>query len=497
MTATPPPLLMVQGIHKSFPGVHALRGVDLELHSGEVLALVGENGAGKSTLVKVLTGADLPDAGRVVIDGQTRELRNPIDARHAGIAVMYQEFNLVPSLTAAANIFLGQERTRMGWLRQADEYRRARALFQRIGVEIAPWALCRELTVAQQQVVEIAKALAADARLLIMDEPSATLTPQEVERLFGVIRDLKGQGLGVIYISHRLEEIFAIADRVMVLRDGEHVGTQPIGAVNREQLIEMMVGRRLDREFPKRNVQRGEPRLVVENLRRGNAVRGVSLAVRRGEVLALTGLVGAGRTETLRLIFGADAREGGTIALDGQQRKINNPRQAIRAGIALLTEDRKGQGLVLAQSVRENFALPNLEHWSQLGWINLRSERLALNRHVDTLRIRLASSEQRVGTLSGGNQQKVVLAKWLERHCEVFLFDEPTRGIDVGAKFEIYQLINALAAQGKAILLVSSELEEVLGMADRILVMHDGRITGEIADLALTTQAEILRLAVG
>jgi ribose transport system ATP-binding protein len=487
----------IRGIHKSFPGVHALRGVDLDLEPGEVLALVGENGAGKSTLVKVLAGAQPPDAGRIAIDGREILLRSPIDARRAGIAVIYQEFNLVPSLSAAANIFLGQECTSLGWIRQGAERRQARDLFQRIGVGIDPSTLCRDLTVAQQQVVEIARALAGDARLLVMDEPSAALTPREVERLFGVIRDLKRQGLGIIFISHRLEEVFAIADRIMVLRDGLHVGTQPVSAVDRDTLIEMMVGRRLDQEFPKRNVQIGESRLVVRDFRHGNAVRGVSLSIRRGEVLALTGLVGSGRTETVRLIFGADKRDGGMIALDGKELTIRNPCDAIRAGLALLTEDRKGQGLVLAHSVRANFGLPNLKHWSRLGWINQRRERAALVRQVDSLRIRLASTEQRVGTLSGGNQQKVVLAKWLEHHSEVVLFDEPTRGIDVGGKYEIYQLINTLAGQGKAILLVSSELEEVLGMADRIIVMHDGRITGEITDMARATQADILRLAVG
>jgi ribose transport system ATP-binding protein len=487
----------MQGIQKSFPGVTALRGVDLELRAGEVLALLGENGAGKSTLVKILAGACLPDAGRIAIDGQLVTIRTPMDALRAGVAVIYQEFNLVPSLTAAANIFLGQERSRLGWLRHGAEHRQARALFGRMGVAIDPGALCRDLTVAQQQVVEIAKALATNSRILVMDEPSAALTVQEVERLFGIIRDLKTQGLGIIYISHRLDEVDAIADRVMVLRDGALVGVRPIGDASRDQLIEMMVGRKLEQEFPKRSVPLGAPRLEVTGLRRGQAVRGVSLAIRRGEVLALTGLVGSGRTETARLIFGADRRDAGVISVDGRPVSIQSPRDAIRAGMALLTEDRKAQGLVPGHSVRDNFALPNLHGWSRFGWINRRLEQAALTRHVQSLRIRLASPEQPAVTLSGGNQQKVVLAKWLERSCAVVLFDEPTRGIDVGAKYEIYQLINALAAEGKAILLISSELPEVLGMADRILVMHEGQMTGEIADVQRATQADILRLAMG
>jgi ABC-type sugar transport system ATPase subunit len=487
----------MRGISKSYPGVQALRGVDLDLHEGEVLALLGENGAGKSTLVRVLAGATPPDAGSISLGGQTAMIRAPRDALRAGIAVIFQEFNLVPSLTAAANLFLGQERGRLGWLRPSDEERRARDLFQRLGVDIDPGAVCRDLTVAQQQVVEIAKALATDARLLVMDEPSAALTVQEVERLFAIIRDLKKQGLGIIYISHRLEEIFAIADRIMVLRDGEHVGTRAVGAVTRNQLIEMMVGRKLEQEFPRRQVSLGEPRLVVEGLRRGHIVRDVSLTIRRGEVLGLTGLVGSGRTETARLIFGADRREAGSISLDSKPLAIRSPRDAIAVGIALLTEDRKAQGLVLAQSVRANFALPNLRSWSRFGWLNLRREKAAMTRHVKDLRIRLASPEQPSATLSGGNQQKVVLAKWLQRDCEVVLFDEPTRGIDVGAKYEIYQLINALAAAGKAVLFISSELPEVLGMAHRILVMHEGRIVGEISDVGRATQADILRLAVG
>jgi ABC-type sugar transport system ATPase subunit len=493
----PEPLLRMDGIGKSFPGVRALQGVSLDLHAGEVLALLGENGAGKSTLIKVLAGAHVPDAGSIHIGGVERRIRNPIEARRAGVAVIYQEFNLIPALTAAENIFLGRERSRAGFVRHGAERRQAEELFRRIGVPVDPAALCRDLTVAQQQVVEIAKALATDARILVMDEPSATLTPQEVERLFVVIRDLKAQGLGIIYVSHRLDEIFEIADRVTVLRDGRHVATRPVGEVSRDGLIELMVGRRLDQEFPNRQAAVGEPRLVVRDLRRGRKVRGVSFEVRRGEVVGLTGLVGSGRTETARLIFGADRPEGGTVSLDGRPRQLANPRQAIRAGIALLTEDRKGQGLILAQSVRDNFALPNLATWSRLGLVDRRRERAALRRFIDGLHIRLASPEQPVATLSGGNQQKVVLAKWLERNCEVVIFDEPTRGIDVGAKYEIYLLINELAAQGKAILMISSELPEVLGMSDRILVMHEGRLTGEITDVAGATQEQIMKLAVG
>jgi ABC-type sugar transport system ATPase subunit len=487
----------MEGIDKAFPGVQALRGVSLELRAGEVLALLGENGAGKSTLIKVLAGAHVPDAGVIRIGGVARPMRNPSDARRAGVAVIYQDFNLVPSLTAADNLFLGRERSRGGWLRRGDEQRRAAELFRRLGVPVDPGALCRDLTVAQQQVVEIAKALATDARILVLDEPSATLTPQEVERLFAVLRDLKAQGLGIVYISHRLDEIFAIADRVLVLRDGHHVDTRPVGQVNRDRLIELMVGRRLDQEFPRRQAVIGEPRLVVKDLRRGNKVRGVSFLVRRGEVVGLTGLVGSGRTETARLIFGADRPDGGTVELDGRLLRLAGPRDAIRAGIGLLTEDRKAQGLVLDHSARDNFALPNLAAWSRLGWVNRRREHGAFGRYVESLRIRLAGPEQAARNLSGGNQQKVVLAKWLQRRCEVVIFDEPTRGIDVGAKYEIYLLINELAAQGKAVLLISSELPEVLGMADRILVLHDGRVTGEITDVARATQEQVMKLAVG
>ena len=491
------PLLVMEGIDKSFPGIRALRQARLDLYAGEVLALLGENGAGKSTLIKVLTGAHARDAGTILIDGRPAAIASPLDARRAGIAVIYQEFNLVPTLTARENIFLGREETAAGFLRRRREHAQALALFERLGVRVDPEALCRNLTIAQQQAVEIAKALGLGARIIVMDEPSATLTSQEVDRLFAIIRDLKGAGIAVIYISHRLDEIFEIADRAAVMRDGETIGARAVKDLTRDDLIEMMVGRPIEKEFPKVAAPLGEPRLVVDGLSRAGVVRNVSFSVRRGEVLGLTGLVGAGRTEVARLIFGADRRDAGTIRLDGRTLDIRSPRDAIHAGLCLLTEDRKAQGLVLGLPVRENFSLPSLGRFSKAGFVRRRREREAFAAHAKGLQIKVASDEAPTRNLSGGNQQKVVLAKWLESNSEVIIFDEPTRGIDVGTKYEIYLLINDLAARGKSVIMISSELPEVLGMSDRILVMHEGRLSGEITDVRGATQEQVLALAVG
>lgn len=492
----PVALLEMREIDKSFPGVQALNGVDLDLYSGEVLALLGENGAGKSTLIKILGGAHAPTAGNVLVGGREVNLSTPHASQAAGIGIIYQEFNLVPHLSARENIFLGQESGRGGFIDTGEERRKASDLFRRLGTPIDPEYRCSDMTVAQQQVVEIAKALSQDARILVMDEPSATLTPQEVERLLKIVRELRTQGLGIIYISHRLEEVYEISDRIMVLRDGGHVATRPTGELGREALIELMVGRKLENEFPSHEPRIGDERLEVRGLSRGTAVRDISFSARAGEILALTGLVGAGRTETVRLLFGADQPDSGSIALDGEALHFSNPRQAIRAGIGLLTEDRKGQGLVLMHSVRENFGLPNLEEFSRWGMVDRHNEQTSFSSFVDSLRIKVPHQDELARNLSGGNQQKVVLAKWLQRNCEVIIFDEPTRGIDVGSKYEIYLLIQELAAQGKVIIMISSELPEVLGLADRVLVMHEGRITGEITDVRNATQEDIMRMAV-
>ena len=489
--------LTLRSIDKHFPGVHALKSVDFELSQGECLALLGENGAGKSTLIKILGGAHSPDSGRIELDGKEVFFEHPTDSLDAGIAVIYQEFNLVPGLSAGENMFLGIEQNDYGWVRREDEMRKAIEILKRIGSIIDPNTRCDELTVAEKQMVEIAKALVRKARILIMDEPSAALTNKEVERLYELVDELKSQGLGIVYVSHRLEEVERLADRAVVLRDGERVGELLRDEMKRNRIIELMVGRPMDSEFPADAREVGDLRLRARNLSRGSKVKNISLDVRAGEILALTGLVGAGRTETVRLLFGADHRDGGVIELDGKELTIRNPHDAINAGICLLTEDRKEQGLVLGLSVKENFGLPNLGKFSRNGMIDQNEELNRFIHYVESISIKISDPHQLAGKLSGGNQQKVVLAKWLEKNAEILIFDEPTRGIDVGAKFEIYQWMNQLAKQGKGIIMISSELPEVLGMSDRILVLKEGELMGEVANGPGVTQEKLMAMAIG
>ena len=489
------PLLRMRGIRKSFPGVKALKGVDLTLYHGEVLALLGENGAGKSTLIKILGGAHQPDEGVIEINNQPANVSTPQASQASGIGIIYQEFNLIPFLSVRENIFLGQESKFISLIHKTKEEIKAKKLFDRIGINIPIDTECNALSVAHQQIVEIAKTLAQDARIIVMDEPSAALSPRETEGLFKVIEELKSQGIGVIYISHRLDEIFKISDRITFLRDGQYIDTLKTKELSRDQVIELMVGRSMKNEFPIRNTTIGKSRLKVSELSQGNKVQKVSFEIKSGEVVGLTGLVGAGRTETARLLFGAEAKDSGNIELDGRLLSIKNPRDAIQQNICLLTEDRKSQGLILRQTIRENFSLPNLLQFCTWCFIRKKDESEALSFYVDQIKMKITSTEQMTSTLSGGNQQKVVLSKWLQRNAEVIIFDEPTRGIDVGAKYEIYQLINQLAEKGKAILMISSELPEILGMSDRVLVMNEGRITGEIHNPSDATQEDIMRLA--
>lgn len=487
-------VLRLSGIRKAFPGVQAISDASLDLRAGEIHALVGENGAGKSTLIKILTGVYPADSGAIELKGRPVDFTSPLQALRLGIAVIHQEFTLIPTLSAAANLFLGCEPVTRGLIDQSIERERARTVFARLGAHIDPDALVRNLTVAQQQMVEIARAVAAKARIIVMDEPTAAITPREVERLFAILRDQVSQGISILFVSHRLDEIFAIADRITVMRDGCTIVTSAACSLARERLIEYMVGRPLDQEFPKVKAPIGDLLLEARNLK-GGAVKRVSFIVRKGEVLGITGLMGAGRTEVARLIFGADSREGGEILLEGNRIDIRSPRDAIGHGICLLTEDRKAQGLVLVASARDNFSLPNLKRWHRLGFIRRRKETARFVERVKNLNIRVAGPDQPARDLSGGNQQKLLLARWLETDFRVIIFDEPTRGIDVGAKCEVYLLINELAALGKAVIIISSELPEIIGMCDRVLVMRAGEITGEIDDMACATQAAIMAMA--
>lgn len=497
MTPSDHPLLRLRGIRKEFPGVVALDGVDLDLHAGEVHVLLGENGAGKSTLMKTLSGAIRRDGGEVLLDGRPQEIASPRHAQSLGIAIIYQELNLVPHLTAAENILLGREPSAApGVIDQGALVRTSQRLLDELGVAIDAGEIVSRLGVAQQQMVEVAKALSLDARVLIMDEPTSALTEKEIGELFAAIRRLKQRGVAIAYISHRMNELFEIGDRVTVLRDGRHVGTRLIGETSMAELVRLMVGRELKDKFPKQRAETGAEIMRVEGLERKGVLHDISFSLRRGEVVGLAGLMGSGRTELARALFGADPIDGGRIFVHGAERRISSPRSAIDLGIGFLTEDRKSQGLILVQSVRDNLCLPSVGRFSRWGVMKPAREAAATAQRISELRIKTPGAQQRVVNLSGGNQQKVVLGKWLTTEADILIFDEPTRGIDVGAKVEIYQLMNQLAARGAAILMISSELPEILGMSDRILVMHDGRIAGEFA-AAEATQEKLLGAALG
>jgi ribose transport system ATP-binding protein len=493
------PLLEMRGIAKSFPGVRALSDVSLTMRTGEVLVLVGENGAGKSTLMKILAGALQADEGEIRIDGKPAQIATPQEAQRLGIGMIYQEFTLVPQLTAPANIALGAEPTRAGLIEAGAVRARAERALGELGLEIPLDVPVSRFSVGQQQLVEIAKVLARSARIIVMDEPTAALSDREIERLFEIVRRLRAAGAGIIYISHRMEELARIADRVTVMRDGRLVETRAAADFPPEEIIRAMVGRRLDAHFPELAppLPDASARLEVRGLSCDPVVRDVSFAVRKGEIVALAGLIGAGRTEIVRAIAGADVRDAGEVLIDGTALPPGDIGEAIAAGVAFITEDRKAQGLVLGMTVRENVTLAHLKDFVDRDLlVDAARERAATKRMIDELRIRTPGTEQVVRNLSGGTQQKVVLAKWLLGNARVFLFDEPTRGIDVGAKAEIYKIMLDLAQSGAAIVMVSSDLPEALGMAHRILVVRGGRIAAEFGR-ADATPDKVIAVATG
>jgi rhamnose transport system ATP-binding protein len=497
VTVATAPVVVLRDVAKSFGGVRALRGVELALTPGEVHSLVGENGAGKSTLVRILGGVHQPDRGSVAIAGDEVHLHGPRDARARGIAVIHQEPALFPDLDVAENVFMGRQpldRSRgIAWRRM---YVEVAELMQSLGVSLDPRAPVQGLSVADQQLVEIAKALSMDARVVVMDEPTAALSSRETDRLFGIIRDLRRRGVAVLFVSHRLEEVFALSDTITVLRDGAHVITASAAELDTTALIRHMVGRDLGELFPKEAAEIGEPLLEVRGLTREGVFRDVSFAVRRGEIVGLAGLVGAGRSEVARALFGIDAIDAGEVLLDGEPVRISSPRAAMRAGLAFVPEDRQHQGLVLEMAIEDNATLPFLRRLARFGVMNRRREREVAEEFTTRLRVKATSLELPAGSLSGGNQQKVVIAKWLATDPQILILDEPTRGIDIGTKAEVHRIISGLAAQGLAILLISSELPEVLAMSDRVLVMHEGRLTGEFARDEASQEA-IMRAATG
>ncbi len=497
------PILTIKEMSKAFPGVQALDKVNFEAYAGQVTALLGENGAGKSTLMKILCGVYKADEGEIFLNGKKIEPQNPHQAQDLGISIIYQEFNLTPNQNVFTNIFLGREPMikglmgKMGFVDSHFMRQHSEKLLAQVGARFRNDRLVNSLSVAEQQMVEIAKALSVQAKVIVMDEPTSALGKEEVKVLFDIIQDLKSQGLAIIFITHRLEEVFEIADRAIVFRDGHWAGEVKVAEATSEQIIGLMVGRALDRsQVHEGVVATQEIILQVKNLNRKGMLHNINFELHRGEILAFAGLVGAGRTETARALFGADRMDTGEIFIDGKLVEIKSPDSAMKAGLALVPEGRQTQGLVLMQTVERNIALPNLDALSQNYMVNHRKMRQLVQRFVDLMNIRTPSLEQRVLNLSGGNQQKVVLAKWLASNPKVLILDEPTRGIDVGAKAEVYEIMNNLVQQGIGIIMISSEMPEILAISDRILVMFEGRIMGELSR-ANATQERIMTLASG
>lgn len=491
-------VLELKNIVKRFPGVLALDNVNLQLKAGEVHVLLGENGAGKSTLIKVMTGAYIPEEGEVLVDGVKVNIKGPIEAQKLGIGAVYQEFNLMPNLTIAENIFMGKEKCSSGILNKKKMVEESARYLEMVGAKLDPESKVSTCGVAQQQMIEIAKALSADARVLILDEPSAVLTNKEIDKLFEIIEGLKTRGVAVVYISHRLEEIRKIGDRITVLRDGTYVDTVEVDkrVFDKDHLIKLMVGREIKDQFPKKQVELGKELLRVENLSSPGKVSNVSFSVKAGEILGIAGLVGAGRTETAKIIFGADSDATGKIFIDGKEVKHKSPMDAIKNGVALAPEDRKVEGLVQGLSIEDNVTMTCFEKISTMKIRNEKKSKKLVSDICTSLKVRTPSIEQKVTYLSGGNQQKVVLAKWMASDSKVMILDEPTRGIDVGAKVEVYQLMTEMVSQGMGIIMISSELPELLAMSDRIIVMSESKIKGELTREE-ATQERILVLASG
>ena len=491
-------ILSMQGIDKRFMGVHALKNVDLELKSGEIHALVGENGAGKSTLIKILTGIYEKDSGEIFYNTRPFHATSPRQAMDVGISIIHQELNLMDQLTVSQNVFIGRESMKPGglFLNEKKQNQRTANLFKRFNMNIRPTDRLGDLTVGKQQMVEIAKAISYELKILVLDEPTAALTETEANELFAIMKNLSTRGVGMIYISHRMDEIDRIADRVTVLRDGKHIGTYKNSEISRNNIISMMVGRVIhENQKQKSNVKAGAPEVLrVENLNAGRLVKDVSLSLKKGEILGFAGLMGAGRTETARAIFGADEIRSGRIFVHGEEVHIQNPMDAVRLGLGYLSEDRKRFGLATGLSVTENALMASYNMFSKGIFINFPETRKITEEYVESLKIKTPKIEQILRNLSGGNQQKVVIAKWLIRNSDILIFDEPTRGIDVGAKNEIYILMNNLVKQGKSIIMISSELPEILHMSDRVVVMCEGRVTANL-DIQETSQEKIIRYA--